>query len=238
MIVAYTRPRGVPRSTSARAFEEARGAGRADAARDALLTLDDRVVLVVVERRADLRHVQTDFTGPALEVLTRQLALIREEELVQTPELLVATLLEGLHREVVRGAGVAVEGERVVHPHDADVARVLLEQTIDRRLDAAAERALVVADLDDRDERVVRTALRRRLLDLDLVDRVRIRLLLRLLRLRGRLVRLRRGRGAAVADELRVDVPRRRARLDQAARVRELAVDDLLEGSPRAADPP
>jgi hypothetical protein len=58
-----------------------------------------------------------------------------------------------------------VEREGVVAPDDADAVAVGLTDAGERGLDAAAERALVVREHRDRDERVVGAALRHRVGD-------------------------------------------------------------------------
>jgi hypothetical protein len=112
-------------------------------------------VLVVVERGADLRHVEARLLRVALEVGPRQRALVLEQDVVHLPELLRAALLERLHREVRGGAGLGVERERVVAPDDAHLAAVLVQDARRRREDAGAERTLELRDLDDGDERVL-----------------------------------------------------------------------------------
>ncbi len=75
---------------------------------------------------------------------------------MELPERVAAAQPEDGGGGVVRGTRVFVEGQGVVLPHDAHlVGPVGLADLLHGGLDAAAERTLEVADLDDRDRRVV-----------------------------------------------------------------------------------
>ena len=87
------------------------------------------------------------------------------------PELVVSLAIGG-HGGFRRGHGVGMEGERLVLPHQPDLAAVPGHHLLQRLLGAAAVRALEVGELDDGDRRVLRT-LRRRVPYLDLESLVR-----------------------------------------------------------------
>ena len=170
--------------------------------------------------------VEAELLGVALELLALQRVLVREQLLVHLPEL--ALVVRSSTRPRAAIASVVVEGQRVLLEHDAHVVAVRLDDLLDRAFDAAAERALEVAELHDRHERV-RGALDRRVADGNFVDGLGIRLLARLLR------RCCVGLGAALLGE-RVLASARRRRPSWRRRsciklvgALELVVDDLLE---------
>src|SRR6185436_2238634 len=83
---------------------------------------DLRLVLVAVQRRLELGHVEAQLLGVLLQAGAVELLLVGEQLVVHLPEL---ALLAGGPGGAGGGLGVLVEGERVVLPGDADLARVL-----------------------------------------------------------------------------------------------------------------
>ncbi len=95
-----------------------------------------------------LDQIDAGFLGPLLRALVAQRLLVGESGVVELPEGVVAGEPKDRRSGFGRGARVVVEGQRVVLPDDTDLVRtVLLPQLRHRRLDAAAEGALEVADL-------------------------------------------------------------------------------------------
>lgn len=137
--------------------EERWGAASAEARCKLLVSLDLRLVLVVVERRAYLAHVETDLGGVSLKVSTLKGTLVLEEEVVHLPELVSAALFKGFESQVRSRTCVLVEGERVVAPDNAQVLTVLTLDALDGGTNATAEGALELGHDDHRDECVGRT---------------------------------------------------------------------------------
>ncbi len=71
------------------------------------------------------------------------------------PELVVATLRVGFHRDRCSGSRILVERQGVVAPYDANLVTVCVHDLLRRWQYASAERALELAELDDRDQRVL-----------------------------------------------------------------------------------
>jgi len=96
-----------------------------------------------------------------LEIGALEGALVLEEEVVHRPEARIAALREGLHRRLCREPGVLVEGQRPVPEHQPHVGSVGRREARHRRDGPGAERALEVAEGDDRHERVGGASARR-----------------------------------------------------------------------------
>ena len=141
--------------------EERRRATRAELGGLILIGLDRRGVLRRVERFLDLGRVEPELARVLLQARAIERLLVLEQLVVRLPEL---ALLVGGQRDLRRRGGVLVERQRVVLPRHADVLAVGLHDLIDRRLDARAERALEVGELDDGDLGLFR-ALDRRVAD-------------------------------------------------------------------------
>src|SRR5690606_20761627 len=194
--------------------DERGGAADARGIGDLRVGLDRGLVGAGVEGRAELGHVETDLLRVLLESLTLEAVgrlLILEEELVHLPEAGIALLLERLDRGLGSERSVGVEGKRLVAIDDLHLVAVRVEDLLHGRLDALAERALVLRELLDDDLRVGAA----------LPGVVRTR--------RGDFLALRRRRLLAVLDDVRVDVLRRDAALDEVLGLLQLLVDDLLE---------
>ena len=128
----------------------------------------------------------------------------------------------------LRGEGrFRVEGERVVLEDDLDLAGVGVEQLLDRRVDARAEGALELGELDDRDLGVL-LPLEGAVADGDLVDGLVVLGRTTLLGLRGRLL-------VVLLHERRVNLIGLRAALGELLGGLELLVDHRLEGVKRAS---
>src|SRR4051812_26378976 len=107
--------------------------------------VDELLVLVAIEGRLELAHVDpTELLGILLEIGTLDRLLIGEQLVVILPERLVAALLEDFTRGLGRERSILVERERHVAPDHLHVLRVRLHDLFDGRRDAAAEGALEV----------------------------------------------------------------------------------------------
>ena len=182
--------------------------------RGLLVGLDGRRVRVIVQRLAKLLEVHADrrciaLEGGALEAVDVRLML--EEELAHLREAVASLLHEDLVRRFSRELSVKMHRERQVPPHHLDLAGVRLEELVDGRLRAAAERALEVGKLLDHDLRVGGPAERRR-------PRARSNCLL-----------FRRRSGLAVLDDRVVDRRARHAAPEERLGLRHLRVDERLE---------
>ncbi len=122
-----------------------------------------RLLHVRVDRVAELMAVQAagerDRVDPQVgrvpdELRALEGALRRIEPVVVRP---VLPGRAGAARRLVRAAGQVVPGERQVLQDQANPARVLPQQLVQRPLDPPAEGSLIVGELDDRDRRVSRT---------------------------------------------------------------------------------
>jgi hypothetical protein len=99
-------------------------------------------------------YVDARLLGPLLEVLVREVLLVREGQIVELPEGVATPDAEHRHAGVGGRARAIVEGERLVLPDHADLVRtVRVPDLLERRLDARTEGALVIADGDDGDGR-------------------------------------------------------------------------------------
>jgi len=102
----------------------------------------------------ELAPIDASHHGPTQVVFRRELSLVGKNQIVKPPEGIGAA--EGKHRHGrLRGwSGIAVEGQRIILPHQAKLGRtVVLSQGFERLTHASAERALKVAELDDGDRR-------------------------------------------------------------------------------------
>ena len=113
-------------------------------------------------------HVESQFLGLFGEERFVQVLLIAEKCGVHFPEF---ALFEGGNRSLRRRHSILVEAQRMVDKCNANVIRIRFEQFVHRRFDAAAERAFVIAEFDDRHLRIG-SATDRKCIDLK-VDRLR-----------------------------------------------------------------
>jgi hypothetical protein len=196
--------------------EEMRRARSPEAVRHLAVGVDRLVVRLLGDGLLHLRDVERQVARDPLEVRVGE-ALRREQRVVCRPEPRVPFLGTRLERQLGGRLGAIVEGKRRVLPHDADLVAVLGTQLPERLLGAPAERALVVAKLDDRDRRVLAATHRARA-DGHLVD-VGVGSV-GLFLLRGLVVRV---------GRLGVDLVLRRPLGDERARLAHGRRDDLLE---------
>src|SRR5439155_17521458 len=116
---------------------------------DALLDLGR--VLARVEARPERRRIEAEVRRMLLEVGHAELGLVGEELVVHRPELALVVRARARLRGLL-GVGVDLrQGE--VAEDDADLARILLLDLLERDDGPRAIRALVVGVLDDRDGR-------------------------------------------------------------------------------------
>src|SRR5690606_10824428 len=124
--------------------------------------LDDRLVRALVDRRGERAGVHAfDPFRVTQEILTPELRLIREEQVVIAPERLVARLPLHLDRGARRSLGVRVIAHRPVAPDHHHACAVVLEHALDRRHRARAVGALEIAERLDDDPRPLGTPPRR-----------------------------------------------------------------------------
>ena len=116
--------------------------------------LDARVKLVGRERAAHPRGVEPEVAPDGSEVVVLERRVPREDRVVRGPEALhVAPLLAGDLGQLGGGLGARVKRQRLVPPHESHVVSVRLEHPLQRPLDALAEGALKVRELDDGHQR-------------------------------------------------------------------------------------
>src|SRR5438067_8891734 len=120
-----------------------------------LVRAHHRCLFAAVEALVELALVEADVLGERLEIFDRQLLLVAEHLVVHLPEL---ALVLGASRRLRRLLRVGMEGEREVAEDQPHLAVIVLHQLLDGGKDAAAERALEVAELDDGHGGVVRAA--------------------------------------------------------------------------------
>ena len=126
--------------------EERRRAVGADLVRSPRVALDRRGDLRRVLVLAPAGHVEADLLRPLLVLCVRQLLLVLEHQLVHLPEL---ALLVGRQGRLGRGQRVGMERQGLVPPDELHLALVRVEDSLERRLDARAEGALEIGELDD-----------------------------------------------------------------------------------------
>ena len=139
--------------------EERRRAARADLPALIAVGLDVLLELFTVERGLESAHVQPQLRRVLFQAGPVDIRLVGEQLVVHLPEL---SLLAGGAGRVGGGHRVGVKRQRQVLPSDSHLAFVFVHDLGQRRLDAAAERALKVRPHDDRDRGVLGPADRRR----------------------------------------------------------------------------
>src|SRR5438132_3325547 len=105
-----------------------------------LVGFHQRLHLAAVQALVELRGVEPDLLGVALQVGDRQLLLVAEHLVVQLPEL-VGPLVRGARSRLRRLGREGMEIEREVAEDELHLAVVLLHQTLDDRRLAPAVRA-------------------------------------------------------------------------------------------------
>ncbi len=143
------------RAADRHAVDAERGrAVRADLRRERHILVDLRRELLRGEGRLELAGIHASSGRPLLVVLVGEVLLVREREVVELPERLVAAQPVDGHRGIRRRARAVMERKWLVLPDHADLlGPVGIPNLLQRRLDARAEWALKVADGHDRDRR-------------------------------------------------------------------------------------
>ena len=115
-----------------------------------------------VDRRLHLVGARARRHREPYERFVAEVVRVVEHRVVHRPERRVALLGAHLERRFGRGLGPLMERERLVLEDEAQLVAVVRAELAQRRLGARAEGALVVRELDDRDERARRAPSRAR----------------------------------------------------------------------------
>jgi len=134
------------RSTACFVDEEGRGSVHARRRPRLHVLVDQPLLLSAVQALVELRRVDPDGLGVALQIRHRELVLVGEHLVVQLPEFTLVLRARARLRRLLR-EGMEVEG--IVAEHQTHLAVVLLHQPLDHRVLAPAVRALEVAELHD-----------------------------------------------------------------------------------------
>ena len=106
----------------------------------------------------EIVRVEAECPGVGNEVLVVALSGVREQAIVELPEL---SLSEGGQRRRGDAGGAAVDRERILFDHDANIVRVSAGEVLDGLDGPDADRALEVGKKVDPNRRVLRTVRRR-----------------------------------------------------------------------------
>src|SRR5439155_7687105 len=151
------------RAAEQASVDEERGSGRhAGVVARSNVGVDLRGVLARIEAAVEACAVEPQLGCSLLEIAIRQFCWIREQPIVERPELV---LFRRAFSRFCGGAGVRVIGERIVAIHEANPIAVRVEQLVDRRVRLQAEGALKIREFDQLDPRAgpyFRRAARRR----------------------------------------------------------------------------
>jgi len=121
--------------------EESRGAAYAGGAALGDVGVHGRAEAAVVEAAGEGHAVEADLDGVLYELLAREARLVGEETVMVRPELAEGARAAG---GFGRGPRAFVRGEREILEDEPDLARELVEDLVQRPLDALAVRSLVI----------------------------------------------------------------------------------------------
>ena len=122
----------------------------ADLAGERQIGVDASLAGVAVQRGVELGEVEPELLRVPIQAGAIQALLVREQLVVHLPEL---PLRLGRHRRLGGQGGVGVERQRVVAEEDPDLGRVRGGEPFEGGQRPAAEGALEIGELDDRDLR-------------------------------------------------------------------------------------